>query len=260
MFRKLAIIANHHKAPTKKPVEVPEELGEAGLGIRNYLESIEDPLSDELLMMGHHEIPEDKTAALVNNMRRGSNTSMSPSSSTPALPSPPIGMDPRDMFGTTSLNPTPRLQSAAPSGETTQPFSESISATGNKPTSSARGGVKNASFLDSGILPAAVGGIGGYIVGEHFIAPHFIRQQAAIAEQLSHGQSALAAAARNQRISPILAAAAGALLLSWLLSDSSKKKAVKDSMGGTGNYAEGLQGFDPNDRQSFTVDNRHPGY
>jgi hypothetical protein len=258
MFRKLAAIANLKTMPVpKKAILGLGGLGAAGLGIKSYMDSVSMPPSEELLMMDLPVVPEDKAAALVNEPP-GLNASMFSTSVEP-LPSTPIGMDERDMYGTVSLNPTPNVASSAPSGESDAPMSEAPSVTGNKGTSSARGGVKNASFLDEGILPAAAGGIGGFLIGEHFIAPHFARQQAAIAEQIAQGQSAMATAARNQRISPILAAAAGALLLSWLLSNKDKKQEIKNSVGNQ--YHEGMQGFDPQEqRQVFSQGSRHLGY
>jgi hypothetical protein len=205
-----------------------------------------------LLMMDLPGVPgeeEGKEAALVNDIP-AANTAMTPAP-VPKVPAPPIGVAARDMFGTKSTNPTPSLSSAAPSGESSNPRSEAVSVTGSKQTSSGKAqGIKNAAFLSGGILPAAVGGIGGYLAGEHFLAPYFAHQQTAIAEQLSHGQQALATAARNQSISPILAAAAGALLLSWLLS-SSKEEKVRESMGGKADYSSGLQGFNPEEQKQL---------
>lgn len=260
MFRKLAAIANLKTlSPAKKLLLGAGGLGAAGAGIKNYLESVSMPPSEELLMMDLPGIPEDKVGALVNDIPRA-NTAMTPAP-TPKVPTPPLGMDARDMFGTKSTNPTPGLSSAAPSGESSNPRSEAVSATGSKQTSSGKPqGIKNASFMEGGILPAAVGGIGGYLVGEHYVAPYFARQQAHIAEQIAQGQSALATAARNQRISPILAAAAGALLLSWLLSGN-KKEEVREHLGGPGGaYPMDLQGFNPNEQKPFSTDQRHPGY
>lgn len=252
MFRKLAVIANLKAlGPARKALLGLGGLGATGLGIKEYLDSVSMPPSDELLMMDLPKVPgeggDDKEAALVNDIP-AANTAMTPAPM-PKVPAPPVGMDSRDMFGTKSTHPTPQLQSAAPSGESSNPRSEAISATGSKATSSGRAsGLKNASFLDHGVLPAAAGGIGGYLLGEHFLAPYFARQQTAIAEQLSHGQQALATAARNQSISPILAAAAGALLLSWLLSGN-KKEEVRESMGGKADYSSGLQGFNPEEQK-----------
>ena len=228
MSRKLAAIANLKRLSLpRKAVIGLGGMGAAGLGIKNYLDSFSMPPTDELLMMDLPEIPEDKSAALVNDI---------PRASTQMLPAPMPRV------------PTPRVE---PSGETSNPFSKNVSVTGNTATSQAGTGVKNASFLGGGLLPAAAGGVGGYLIGEHLIAPHFVRQQAAIAEQIAQGQTAMAAAARNSRISPILAAAAGALLLSWLLSDSGKKR--EEIKGYTG----GLQGFNPEDQQAFSADNHH---
>ena len=257
MSSKLAVIANLRALPVAKKVALGVGgLGAAGLGIKNYMDSVETPPSDELLMMDLSPVPEDKFAALVNDIP-AANTAMRPAP-TPSVPTPPIGMDSRDMYGTKSTNPTPYLSSGAASGESSNPRSEAISATGNKATSSGRGGVKNAAFLEGGLLPAAAGGIGGYLLGEHLIAPHFARQQVAIAEQIAQGQAAMAGAARNQRISPILAAAAGALFLTWLLSHTNKKRELHEGLGGPGSYAGGLQGFNPEDRQGFSTDNRLP--
>lgn len=229
MSSKLAVIANLRAMSMPKKVLLGTGgLGAAGLGIKSYLDSVSMPPSDELLMMDLPDIPEDKT-----------------------------GSSPKDNIDKDVLDGM--FSSVSSSGGSTAPMSEAPSVTGNKATSSAKGGVKNASFLDDGILPAAAGGVGGYLIGQHLIAPHFARQQVAIAEQIAQGQSALSAAARNQRISPILAAAAGALLLSWLLSNTNKKREVKEHLGGSGNYREGLQGYDPHDRQEFTTDNRHSG-
>jgi len=233
MFRKLAVIANLRALTAPQRITLDRHSA-SDLGIKHYLDSISEP-SEELLMMGGHEIPEDKSAAMRKEI--------------------PTNITDNALDGMFS-------SAAGSTGGSTAPMSEAPSVTGSKATSSAKGGVKNASALDSGILPAALGGIGGYIVGEHFIAPHFARQQVAIAEQIAQGQSAMATAARNQRISPILAAAAGALLLSWLLSDSAKRKQeVKDSMGGAGNYSSGLQGFDPYERVPLMPGHNRPvGY
>lgn len=248
MLRKLAAIANMSSmSPAKKAILGLTGLGAAGLGIKGYLDSVSMPPSDELLMMDLPTIPEDKFAATRNDAVT-SDTSLYPTSRLD-VPSPAIGASYNDMFGTKSLNPTPYLPSSAPSGESYNPSSEAPSVTGNKATSSGKAcGIKNASFLEGGILPAAVGGVGGYLVGEHFVAPYFAHQQAAIAEQIAQGQSALATAARNQRLSPIIAAAAGALLLSWLLS-SNKKEEVKAHLGGSGAYSGGMQGFDPDEQK-----------
>jgi hypothetical protein len=210
-------------------------------------------------MMDLPTVPEDKLGTLVNDIPEA-NTAMIPAPR-PKVPASPIGMDYRDMFGTKSTNPTPGLSSAAPSGESSNPRSEAVSATGSKQTSSGKPqGIKNASFMDNGILPAAVGGVGGYLVGEHFVAPYFARQQAHIAEQIAQGQAALATAARNQKVSPILAAAAGALLLYWLMSGN-KKQEVREHLGGPGGaYPMDLQGFNPNEQKPFSTDQRHPGY
>jgi len=231
MFRKLSAIANLRvPADQRSPQDKHRRLDLGAL----YILSRHQP-SDEMLMMGEHEVPEDKSATMLKEIPT-------------TITDDALG----GMFSDAGGSP----------GGSAAPMSEAPSATGNKATSSAKGGVKNASIMDGGILPAALGGIGGYIVGEHFIAPHFARQQAAIAEQIAQGQSAMATAARNQKISPILAAAAGALLLSWLLSDSAKRKQeVKDSMGGAGNYSSGLQGFDPDERVPLMPGhNRPPGY
>lgn len=239
MYRKLAAIANLRTASAPRSSSTSGGLlrktGAAELGVQRYLDAVETPPSEDLLMMGEPEVAADEYAE-------------------PAKEIPTTITDNAldGMFSSAGGSP----------GGSQAPMSEAVSATGSKATSSAKGGVKNASFMEGGILPAALGGIGGYIVGEHFIAPHFARQQAAIAEQIAQGQSAMATAARNQRISPILAAAAGALLLSWLLSDSAKKKQeVRDSMGGAGNYAAGLQGFDPYERVPLMpAPNRPVGY
>jgi hypothetical protein len=260
MSRKLAAIANLKAlSPAKKVLLGATGLGAAGLGIENYLDSVSMPPSDELLMMDLPSVPEDKSAA-VRNDAVSADTSLYPTSRS-EIPSPPIGMSYNDMFGTRSTNPTPYLPSAAPSGESSNPRSEAVSATGSKQTSSGKAqGIKNASFMEGGILPAALGGIGGYMVGEHFIAPHFARQQAAIAEQMAKGQTMLDAAVRNQRLSPILAAAAGAILLSLLLS-SHKKQEVREHMGGPGGSVPmDLQGFDPHEQRAFSVDQRNIGY
>jgi hypothetical protein len=259
VFRKLAVIANLKSlGPVKKTLLGLGGLGAAGLGIREYLDSVSMPPSDELLMMDLPSVPgeeEGKEAALVNDIP-AANTAMTPAP-VPKVPAPPIGMNAKDMFGTKSTNPTPLLSSAAPSGESSNPRSEAVSATGSKQTSSGKAqGIKNAAFLGGGILPAAVGGIGGYLAGEHFLAPYFAHQQTAIAEQLSHGEQALATAARNQSISPILAAAAGALLLSWLLAGNKEEK-VRESMGGKGEYATGLQGFNPEEQKHLSSGSPH---
>jgi len=241
MFRKLAAIANLKSlGPVKKTLLGLGGLGAAGLGIREYLDSVSMPPSDELLMMDLPSVPgeeEGKEAALVNDI---------PAAKTDMVPAP---------------MPKVPAPSIAPSGESSNPRSEAVSVTGSKQTSSGKAqGTKNAAFLGGGILPAAVGGIGGYLAGEHFLAPYFAHQQTAIAEQLSHGEQALATAARNQSISPILAAAAGALLLSWLLS-SSKEEKVRESMGGKGEYASGLQGFNPEEQKHLSSGpSRSQGY
>lgn len=82
------------------------------------------------------------------------------------------------------------------------------------------------SLMDEGISPllgAGAGGLGGFVLGQNVIGPLLKRQENKILRQMQTGEQIVNKLRQGQRLAPILASAAGALLLASLAAKKAKE-------------------------------------
>lgn len=82
------------------------------------------------------------------------------------------------------------------------------------------------SFMDEGISPLlglGAGGLGGYALGQRVISPLLKRQENKILKQMRTGEMIVDKLRKGQRLAPILASAAGAILLASLATKKAKE-------------------------------------
>jgi len=114
--------------------------------------------------------------------------------------------------------------------------------------------VPKLAFSDEGALPllgGAVGGVGGYMLGDKVIKPLLSRKEKSILDRIAMGDRAVAGIRKAKKIAPLGAAAIGAILLAALAARKARKKGEEDMaryLAMTGGNANAYQyGVTPHD-------------